>query len=579
MKKIVKLGVTSLLCATLGLTLVACGGGQGGNTGGQGGGGTVPPVPTSNPLGYQWLDTTKPILADANNELSFKIISSKNSLAMDYKDMKVFKDLEASTNVHANWENITESSYETQKSLILSDKKRYPDALYHAGFSNKELIQYGTSRHVITAIDNYLDYMPNFKAILEKRPDIKAALQNPDGHIYSLPRVEEMGLKPYPNILFINKQWIGKLIDQNALSFSLSKDDLKDGLKLKRSQYKEILTKFKTLDMNGNGNVNDEIPLSFVHGNWQGNESDLIASFGIAENMDHKTIINNKVVFTCQDTKWRNAISELTTWVKDGLIEQAAFEDGQDTFLAKGKVNSQGHEKLGSFYWWEMETVISESEQANYITMQPLVDDATNKQYVGVSTLQEVEKGECVIFEKCENKEILLTYFDRFFNPYVSAQINYGPVGIVYEEELQDGKLVNKPVPAGMTTDELRLKNAPLGVIYLSDDAWQNNVVMEPRAVLRLDRLNKYVKPYTYEGVSRFPNISYSLEEINKLATYETNLGDVIGSQFISWMLKGSAITDDEWNAFQAKLTKAGVEEVKKINQAGYDRYLASQAK
>ena len=568
MKKGFKLLTASVFGAALGLTLASCGGGTGEKTGS-----------VDDKLGYQWQDPTKPILASADNDVSFRVISSKNSLALDYKDMLVFKNLDKSTNVHVNWENISESSYETQKSLILSSPNRYPDAIYHAGFSNKELIQYGTSRHVITAIDEYLDYMPNLKAILEKRPDIKSALQSPDGHIYSLPRIEEMGLKAYPNILFINKEWIGKLIDGNKLSFSLSKDQLKDGLKLTIGQYKEILTKFKENDMNGDGSKSDEIPLSFVHGNWQGNESDLIASFGIPENMDHKTIVNDKVIFTCQDTKWRNAVSELSLWVKDGLIEKAAFEDSQDTFLAKGKVNSKGIEKLGSFYWWEMETVISESEQKNYITMQPLVDDATNKQYVGVSNLQEVEKGECVIFNNAKNKEVLLTYFDRFFDPYVSAQINYGPIGIVYEEELQDGKLVNKQVPDGMTTDELRLKNAPLGVIYLSDEAWKNNVVMEPRAVLRLERLNNYVKPYTYEGARAFPNISYTLDEINKLAMYETNLGDVIGAQFIAWMLQGSAITDDQWNSFQEKLVKAGVEEVKKINQDGYNRFLAGQAK
>ena len=568
MKKLKLLGL-ALGLGGLALGLASCGG--------ESGGGDF--NPKNNTIGYQWSDTTKPILADSENEISFKITSSKNSLALNYNDMKVFKDLEASTNVHANWENISESSYATQKSLILSSQSRYPDALYHAGFSNKELIQYGTSRHVLTAIDEYLEYMPNFKAILEKRPDIKAALESPDGHIYSLPRIEEMGLKAYPNILFINKAWLSKLIDDKVLSFSLKKEDLKDGLKLTRGQYKEVLSYFKSKDMNGDGSTKDEIPLSFVHGNWQGNESDLIASFGIAENMDHKTIINDKVVFTCQDTKWRDAISELSTWVRDGLIETAAFEDSQDTFIAKGKVNSKGFEKLGSFYWWEMETVISEGEQENYITMQPLVDDATGKQYVGVSNLQEIEKGECVIFNQCKYKEVLLTYFDRFFDPYVSAQINYGPKGLVYEEELVNGKLVNKPLPEGMTTDEVRLKNSPLGVIYLSDDAWQNYVTMEPRAVLRLERLTSYVKPYTFEGAKAFPNISYTLDEINKLATYETNLTDVINAKFIEWMLQGKEVSDSQWSEFQGKLEKAGVEKIKEINQAGYDRYLASQGK
>ena len=130
-----------------------------------------------------------------------------------------------------------------------------------------------------------------------------------------------------------------------------------------------------------------------------------------------------------------------------------------------------------------------------------------------------------------------------------------------------------------MTTDEVRLKNSPLGVIYLSDDAWQNYVTMEPRAVLRLERLTSYVKPYTFEGAKAFPNISYTLDEINKLATYETNLTDVINAKFIEWMLQGKEVSDSQWSEFQSKLEKAGVEKIKEINQAGYDRYLASQGK
>jgi uncharacterized lipoprotein NlpE involved in copper resistance len=55
--------------------------------------------PKNNNIGYQWEDPTKPILKEANEEVSFRIISSKNSLALDYKDMDVFKNLAKSTNV------------------------------------------------------------------------------------------------------------------------------------------------------------------------------------------------------------------------------------------------------------------------------------------------------------------------------------------------------------------------------------------------------------------------------------------------------------------------------------------------
>ena len=554
--------------------LASCGGGGGG------GGASSADKGFYEQIGYNYTDGTKPIInEEGKSKVSFHVTAPKNSLALDYNQMDIFKTLEKDTNVKVDYTNLSDSQYATQKQLILADTSNWPDALYHAGFTNKELVQYG-NRNTIVALDQYLEYMPNMKRILTARPDIKAAITAPNGHIYSFPRVEEMGLKSHPNLLFINKEWVGKLIDGNKLSFTLTKEDLKDGLKLKRSQMKEILGYFKSMDMNGDGQTSDEIPMSFVSGNWQGNESDLIASFGFPENVDHKTIVNGQTTFTVQDPKWRTAVSEIADWVGKGLIETAAFEDTQDAFLAKGKVNSQGYEKLGSFYWWEMETVISPEQQENYIIMQPLVDDATNKQYVGVSNLQEVEKGEIVVFSKTKNLEILLTYFDRFYDPYISAQLNYGPKGIVFEKELdENNKLVTAPVPEGKTVDELRLKNAPLGACCLTKNEWDNYVNMEPRAVLRLERLEKYEKPYTVPNVVGFPNISYTVAEINELAKYEQGLSDTIASTYIQWILAKKAVSDDEWNTFQNNLVKAGLEKVRKINQDGYERYLAESAK
>ena len=542
-----------------------------------GGGGNGQPTSQADPdeIGYNYTDPTKPIIK-TKGAVKFNVTAPKNSMALDYNQMLVFQNLENQTNVEVKYTNLSESQYATQKQLILADTKNLPDALYHAGFTNKELIQYGTNRKTIAAIDEYLKYMPNLTRIFASRPDIKAALTAPDGHIYSFPRVEEMGLKQYPNLLFINKEWVGKLIDEHKLSFDLTKDALVDGLKLKRSELKEVLSYFKSMDMNGNGQASDEIPMSFVTGNWQGNESDFISSFGLPENTSHKVLKNDEVYFSVTDPLWRKAVDEISEWRREGLIETPAFEDNQDTFLSKGKVNSQGYERLGCFYWWEMETVISAEQQKNYIVMQPLVDDATNKQYVGVSNELEVEKGQIVVFNKAANKEILMTYFDRFYEPYTSAQLNYGPIGIVFDEKLDsNNKLVTKEVPAGTTVDELRLKNAPMGALCLTQNEWDNYVNMEPRAQLRLDRLEKYEKPHTIPGLKGFPNISYTVEEINTLARYEQGFGDLIASTYIRWVLADNPISDSDWNKFQSDLTKAGIEQIRKVNQDGYNRYLA----
>ena len=138
-------------------------------------------------------------------------------------------------------------------------------------------------------------------------------------------------------------------------------------------------------------------------------------------------------------------------------------------------------------------------------------------------------------------------YFDRFYDPVISAQINYGPIGIVYEEETDaSGMQVQKPVPEGMTTDELRL-----------------------------ERQDRVATPFVPEGVQPCPNLQFTLEELNTLSNYETNLNDYIRTNLINWLLKGG-VTDAQWDAFQNDLAgKCRIDELQKVYQDAYDRFVS----
>ena len=519
--------------------------------------------------GFQWTDTSAPIVNEKGaEELVFTIYSSKNASALDYNDMKIMQDLYESTNVNVFWENVSESVYSQQKNLIFGNADDRPDAIYHAGMSAGEIIKYA-KRKVLVPISDYLEYMPNFSKILEERPDIKAQLINvEDGKIYSLPRIEEMGLLQSPNLLFLNKVWAQAAIEAGAVK-GLTAADLKDGINITAAQMEQILTYFRDNDMNGNGNAGDERPLSFVHNNWQGNQCDLYGMFGLNDNLEHRVVVDGKITYTVQDVRFKEATNFIANWVSKGLIDQVSFEQSQDNFLANGK----GLETYGAFYWWESETVVSNPE--NYIVCNPLIGP-NGDQTICVSNNPEVGTGEVIIFSDCANVEVLLAYFDRFYDPVISAQINYGPIGIVYEEETDaSGMLVQKPVPEGMTTDELRLQNAPLGIIYLSDYAWNNVVRMEPRAQLRLERLDLVATPFVPEGVKPCPNLQFTLEELNTLSNYETNLNDYIRTNLINWLLKGG-VTDAQWDAFQNDLAgKCRINELQKVYQDAYDRFVS----
>jgi putative aldouronate transport system substrate-binding protein len=562
MMKRMKKWISMLTVSTIALSLAACGG-----TSSKKSESSASDVDTLvSEYGFQWTDTSAPILNDAGAEaISFTVYSSKNASALDYNDMKIMQDLFEMTNVTVNWENVSESVYSQQKNLIFGNSDDRPDAIYHAGMTSGEIIKYA-KRNVLVAISDYLEYMPNFSKILEERPDIKSQLINEeDGKIYSLPRIEEMGLLQNPNLLFLNKNWAAEAIEAGAVD-GLTTADLVDGLDLTSDQMESLLRYFKDNDMNGNGDTSDERPLSFVYNNWQGNQCDLYGMFGLNDNLEHRVIVDGEVTYTVQDERFKEATNYIAGWVSEGLIDKVSFEISQDNFLANGK----GTETYGAFYWWESETVVSNPE--DYIVCDPIIGP-NGDQTICVSNNPEVSTGELVFFSDCENIEVLLAYFDRYYDPVISAQINYGPIGIVYEEETdEDGKLVQKEISEDITADELRLQNAPLGIIYLSDDAWENVVNMEPRAQLRKERLDSYATPFVSEGVSPCVNLTFTLEELNVLSNYETNISDYINTNLIKWLMNGG-VSDDDWDAFQADLTgKTNLTEVRQVYQDAYDR-------
>lgn len=505
---------------------------------------------------------------DEDEGHEFTVLTVKEETVKDYNTMPVFRSLAKETGRDVYWIYNTSMQYQNNSDPV---GIKGIDAIYHAGFSNLQLYNYGR-RGKIAALDSYITEktMPNFKRILDARPDIREALKSPDGHIYSLPRVEEMGLKAYPNLLFINKVWIEELIDANDPAASgIEKDDLQDGLRLTRSQYKGILQGFKA-------NHGSCVPLAFVHGNWQGNESDFISSFGVPENAEHKTILNGQITFTVESEAWFNAVKEMHEWYGAELITSSAFTQTQDEFLARGQDG-----RYGSFYWWEKDTVVSKDLRDDYIVMQPLVDDATSKQYVGLSNELEVEKSECVILGSCKDKAGLLKYFDKFFEPDYSAQLNYGSIesGAFLRQKV-DGKLIPNDDHGRQSADDFRMKNAPYGVVYLTQEVWENSVEMESRAKLRLERLESYVKPYNeFKGsVRSIPNLNYTKEELDILSRYETMLGKNINSWMVNKIIASSAPSLSDWQNNLLKSNKTAMDEVKRVNQAAYERYLAATA-
>ena len=208
--------------------------------------------------------------------------------------------------------------------------------------------------------------------------------------------------------------------------------------------------------------------------------------------------------------------------------------------------------------------------------LQALTDDSGNT-FVGMSNELEIEKGECVVLSSCKDIAGLLGYLDKFFEPRYSAQLNYGSIDSnAFEKPVSDDDmLVFETDHGAQSADDFRMKNAPYGVVYLTDEVWNKTVQMEPRAQVRLDRLEIYLQNNSYDNLKSIPNLNYTKEELDTLNRYENSLGKNINNWFTTRIISKSAPTKDDWQSF-LKTNSTSIDQIKKTNQAAYDRYLAA---
>ena len=222
-------------------------------------------------------------------KVSYNVWIRMRPMNGDAEKMDIFRIMEEKTNVHLNFEQIPQADWEEKVLLTLNGGVDLPDALY-SGYSltSTQLLQFGGQGLLLPLNDLIDQYMPNFKAKLEAHPEVKAAITAPDGNIYSLPFCRFDGLTgQIPSNMFINKVWLDKL----GLEVPTTIEELET-----------VLTAFKENDCNGNGDPDDEIPMTFKFEGSQRDLGGLFGMFGYADNLyggqHHFCVDDGKVIYT-----------------------------------------------------------------------------------------------------------------------------------------------------------------------------------------------------------------------------------------------------------------------------------------
>ena len=507
----------------------------------------------------------------------FLIVGGMSALSSGNDSNPVLMELAEKAGVEIEWDLMSDSLGE--KVGVLIGGNQLPDAFIAVGFSQNDIMEYGGDGTFID-LTPYItpEIMPNLYAILEKHPDIKAGITQADGCIYGLPSGELMGtaaigatddlsIYAVPEFSMINKTWL----DELGLPVPTNLTELHDAL-----------TAFKEAELGGAGST---VPMSTGYDQWCWGQEIFYAGFGFTNFtsdicFDLLAKPDGTVEFVCATDKYRDAVTYFHDWYAEGLMDLEMFSQSTSQLIAKV---SQG--RVGVTTWWEINEIAGEHAD-DFVFLPPMYGPVgtqyENTRNVTIRSGPGVTSGNLNITAACGNPELLLKYFDQWYDPEVVMQLQYGPIGIYFTEKDENGVwqvITDEEAKAkfGKSAGELKGQYEVFGPRLILPEYYNNVFYMEDRATQRLHDIEEQWMPYVEAPVSYPNDVTFTEEELEVISRYKADFTSQVAEYEGTW-LKNGGPTDEEWNAYLQMLEdNCGMSRLLAVYQDAYTRYLASK--
>ena len=241
--------------------------------------------------------------------------------------------IEDKANVHINWTHIAlGEQFKSQLNLLFATGD-YPDLIMAGGNSQTLFTQVETvqmvSQGLIVPLDDFIETQSLwYKKRLSEVPGFREFLTTPDGHIYDFGGYNICYHCTLGQKMFINKTWLDNL----GLDEPTTVDE-----------YYNVLKAFKQKDANGNGDPNDEWPLSTcTAGAWVQIDGFLMCPFqfnDVTQTAIKRVYVDNGTIKAAYaQPGYRDGLRFLNKLWEEGLMNPDSFTQGRGT---QSSLNSQ----------------------------------------------------------------------------------------------------------------------------------------------------------------------------------------------------------------------------------------------
>ena len=445
---------------------------------------------------------------------------------------------EEKTNVHFELQEIL-GSESTEKLNLIMTSGEYPEVFYRA---NIDKDKYGVEEGILIPLEDLIrEYAPNLTALLDA-VDGWNEITSADGHIYALPSFGAQS--PGKWFFRYNKAWLDNL----GLEAPTNMDELYECLKA-----------IKENDANGNGDPDDEIPMTFGSDNF-----DMIVLYAyVHQSGGYVTARDEYLAFGGDDYKevsyfpatepYKEFVATMKKWYQEGLIDELSFIQSYDDLYTIGKTQDQ--------YGFYVANNLGGTERGGDYHVAPVFDDVD-----GIAVKSSIlHKQSFAITDKCENPEIMIAWADGWYTEENTILAYYGIEGTDWEYN-DDGYIVK-------IRETTSLQSGAYIPINLNADV-----------ITMLEGYTPEEKPSYFEETELIENygivppvITVSADDNTRYSDLKQSLKEYV-KNYLALVVTGEKDLDTTWNEYLEQLEKIGLSEYLELTISGMpDGYVLAQ--
>ena len=488
----------------------------------------------------------------------------------------IYKRLEEKTNVHVNWKAIQGDQWGDKIALEMANIKTLPEFISPAGLGDADILKYA-KQGVIIPLEDYItpELMPNLCKVFEQAPEYLDMCKDENGHIWTLPWIEQLGvgktaIQTIGNMPFINTAWLDFL----GLEMPTTVDEFEAVLIAFRDNADALKAEF-----NIDGDI---IPLAcIVNG---GNEDCRVLCNGFGEGYGdpddwrHIVITDDKQVICAASTDgWRAGVEWLHKLYTENLFDPDAFTQEWSTYVAKGKSG-----RYGVCFSWDVANIVGltmsdiQNGTAGWAPLPMLKADTVNLTPNTGSLTSGFDRGRgAVLTANAKNPALICAWLDQMYDPIQSPQNNWGTYGeddgfdIFVMGTNDKGEPMLQHADLGdhspVEVREAEMVDGPLAVL---DSYYGVYVTCPDDAQYRLDWIKDIYTPDMHTKYV-FPNALLSSDDTKEISNLLADIDKCIETFRANAIMNG--ITDADWAQFQADLQAYKIDRLLEIFQKYVD--------